>query len=877
MNLRYLALLPVAVLTALIFVTLFFDFSTMFVLNPPYLLLELNLIFWTIATLAIAFISSKSFIKDDSQPVLLLSSSIIIFGFSVIISGWVGSFSGNYSVAIGNICILVASMVQVLGSIFSFIGKTKTNIVKRTAFLAAVYLASVVFVVAVSAIVLLGYIPDFFTSSGPTLLRQGILGSAVFLFAVAATIFGVQYMKSKSPSLYWYAIAIGLFSIGLFSAFEVKTLGDIPTWLGRIALYAGTFYLIAAILASRQKSGAGIALAGAWAEAFGSDRSQIANFFSKMLNGFAYHRIVVDASGKPIDYVFLEINGPFEKMTGLKKEEIIGRKVTEVLAGIEKDPADWIGVYGRVALSGESIQFENYAEPLSKWFHISAYSPQKEYFIALFEDITDRKRAEEALRRQAALLDLSPDAIMVRSFEGNISDWSGGAERLYGYSKEEVLGKISHQLLKTKFPMPLAEIDAQINRTGEWSGELVHKTKSGLELIVQSRWLVKKFKQENISIFESNIDITEQKKAEEKLRESKVWEATSFYTRNLIEASLDPLVTISAEGKITDVNKATELATGSTREELVGSDFSNYFTEPEKAKVGYKRVFTDGFVRDYPLAIRHKSGKITDVLYNATVYRSESGEIQGVFAAARDITELKRAEEQAQESAKKLKDAERLAAIGATAGMVGHDIRNPLQAITSDIYLVKTDLASFPETEEKKNVQESLGEIEKNIYYINKIVADLQDFARPLTPKIEEIDLEKTIHSALAHLNIPGNVTVKHSIRKDFPKLKADQTYIQRILTNLSNNAMQAMPNGGKLTIAAATKNGKAIISVEDNGEGIPESIRSKLFIPLVTTKSKGQGFGLSVVKRFTEALGGTVTFESEVGKGTKFIVELPL
>lgn len=128
----------------------------------------------------------------------------------------------------------------------------------------------------------------------------------------------------------------------------------------------------------------------------------------------------------------------------------------------------------------------------------------------------------------------------------------------------------------------------------------------------------------------------------------------------------------------------------------------------------------------------------------------------------------------------------------------------------------------------------------------------------------------------LANINIPGNVTVKHYVRRDFPKLKVDQSYLQRILTNLANNTIQAMPNGGALTIKAVQKDQKVIISVTDAGCGIPESVRSKIFNPLVTTKAKGQGFGLSVVKRFTEGMGGTVTFESEVGKGTKFIIELP-
>ncbi len=133
-------------------------------------------------------------------------------------------------------------------------------------------------------------------------------------------------------------------------------------------------------------------------------------------------------------------------------------------------------------------------------------------------------------------------------------------------------------------------------------------------------------------------DITKRKKAEEALRISNI------YNRSLIEASLDPLVTIGPDGKITDVNNSTETVTGYSRDELIGTDFSDYFTEPEKAKEGYQHVFQEGLVRDYPLEIQHKDGHITPVLYNASVYKDESGKVIGVFAAARDITELKKAE-----------------------------------------------------------------------------------------------------------------------------------------------------------------------------------------------------------------------------------------
>ncbi len=242
-----------------------------------------------------------------------------------------------------------------------------------------------------------------------------------------------------------------------------------------------------------------------------------------------------------------------------------------------------------------------------------------------------------------------------------------------------------------------------------------------------------------------------------------------------------------------------------------------------------------------------------------------------------DITPQKKAEADAQESAKKLKNAERLAAIGATAGIVGHDIRNPLQAIIGDLYLAKEELVSLPESDEKNNTLESLTEIEKNIDYINKIVADLQDFARPLKPHVGETDLKCIIDELLSKNSLPENINVSVEVGPETGKIVVDSTYINRILYNLITNAVQAMPKGGQLTIHAFIdkKTKEAVLTVEDTGVGIPENIKDKLFTPMFTTKSKGQGFGLAVVKRMTESLGGTVSFESKEGKGTKFTVRL--
>jgi PAS domain S-box-containing protein len=184
-------------------------------------------------------------------------------------------------------------------------------------------------------------------------------------------------------------------------------------------------------------------------------------------------------------------------------------------------------------------------------------------------------------------------------------------------------------------------------------------------------------------------DITERKKLEEEIR------AASVYSRNLLEANLDPLVTISPEGKITDVNKASEQATGVPRERLIGKDFCDYFTEPEKARAGYQQVFSQGFVKDYPLTLRHASGKTIDVLYNASVYRNEAGEVEGVFAAARDITERNKLSEELKQHREHLEETveKRTAALTGVLKDVS-DAISVLSSSSTEILAAATQVAS---------------------------------------------------------------------------------------------------------------------------------------------------------------------------------------
>ncbi len=222
------------------------------------------------------------------------------------------------------------------------------------------------------------------------------------------------------------------------------------------------------------------------------------------------------------------------------------------------------------------------------------------------------------------------------------------------------------------------------------------------------------------------------------------------------------------------------------------------------------------------------------------------------------------------------KRTERLTVIGETAGMVGHDLRNPLQSTIGEIYLAKEELKGLPSSEHKTNLQESISAIEEQATYMDKIVSDLQAFVKPVEAHKQTIALRQQVVPILSQLNIQNNIQTNVLI-DDQLTVKADPQLLKRVIINLVSNAIQAMPKGGTLTIGAKIiKNGHVQIIVEDTGTGIPEKIRDKVFQPLFTTKSRGQGFGLAVCKRVIEAHSGTIDFESQEGKGTKFTITLP-
>ena len=510
-------------------------------------------------------------------------------------------------------------------------------------------------------------------------------------------------------------------------------------------------------------------------------------------------------------------------------------------------------------------------------YNASVYEDETGEVIGIFaaaRDITELKKAEEKIQILANTVESSDDAIITKSLDGIITSWNKGAEKVYGYSAEEVLGKTISILEPDNLKGEIKQLAEKIKQGEKIQHYETLRLKKDGTIINVSVTLSPVFDASGKLVAISTIarDITESKKAEEALRLSNI------YNRSLIEASLDPLVTIGHDGKITDVNTSTELVTGYSRDELIGTDFTNYFTEPEKAKKGYQEVFKEGFVSDYALEIQHRNGSITPVLYNASVYKDESGEVIGVFAAARDITERKKAEEMLKLKLEEL--ARSNAELEQFAYVSSHDLQEPLRMISSYLQLLQRRYQG--------NIDDKA---DKYIYYavdgasrMQNLINDLLEFSRVTTRarEPEPTDCEFVLNQVLSNLELyikENKATVSHD---PLPEVMADSTQLVQVFQNLIINGIKFhSEEAPKIHISAEKKAREWVFSVQDNGIGIDPQYSEKIFEVFKRLHKKeeypGTGIGLAICKKIVERHGGRIWVESELGKGSTFYFTLPI
>ena len=371
------------------------------------------------------------------------------------------------------------------------------------------------------------------------------------------------------------------------------------------------------------------------------------------MNTADYVRSLIESSLDPLvtiapDGAITDVNKATELVTGLKRKQLVGTDFTSYFTDPEYARAGYQQVYDQGSVRDYPLDLrhvDGHTTPVL--YNASVYKNEAgevEGVFAAARDISQQKSAEQQLKQVGeytrSLIESSLDPLVTIAPDGAITDVNKATEAVTGRTRAELIG--------TDFSSYFTDPEyaragyLQVYEQGsvrDYPLDLRHSN-GHVTPVLYNASVYRNERGEVEGVFAAARDISQQKSAEQQLKQ------VGEYTRSLIESSLDPLVTIAPDGAITDVNKATEAVTGRTREQLVGTDFTSYFTDPEYARAGYQQVYEQGSVRDYPLDLRHSDGHVTPVLYNASVYRNELGEVEGVFAAARDISQQKSAEQQ---------------------------------------------------------------------------------------------------------------------------------------------------------------------------------------------------------------------------------------
>jgi PAS domain S-box-containing protein len=338
--------------------------------------------------------------------------------------------------------------------------------------------------------------------------------------------------------------------------------------------------------------------------------------------------------------------------------------------------------------------------------------------------------------------------------------------------------------------------------------------------------------------------------------------------RGIFSASPDAIIATDIEGKITECNNQMTQICGFDRDELIGKSAFKFFSE--NARQSAFETLTEAEIHNisitrFECTLTRKDQSEYPAEISTSIVRDARGASVGFVSIVRDLTEKKQLEQ-------RLFKAERLAAIGELAGMVGHDLRNPLTAIKNADYFLKKKCSQCGQNKALQTFEV----IDRAIEHANKIINDLLDYSREIHLDLSECSPKTLVDSAMTMFKPPSNIQLL-DYSSTQPQMKADVEKITRVLLNVIKNACDAMPNGGTLEIRSAQNGSNAILTFSDIGGGIPKDVMPKIFMPLFTTKAQGMGFGLSICKRVIEAHGGTITINSAEGKGTTVILSVPI
>lgn len=525
-----------------------------------------------------------------------------------------------------------------------------------------------------------------------------------------------------------------------------------------------------------------------------------------------------------------------------------------------------------------------------------------ELLVLAMEDVTARKQAEEALLEagalQSAIFNSANFSSIATDARGVIQIFNVGAERMLGYAAADVTNKNTPADISdpTEVVVRAKALSAELGTTITPGFEaLVFKASRGIEDIYELTYIRK-----DGSRFPAIVSVTalrdaaggiigylligtdntarKQVEAERLLLDQRVRDQ-QFYTRSLIESNIDALITTDPRGIITDVNKQMEALTGCTRDELIGAPFKDYFTDPDRAEAGIKRVLGEGKLRDYELTAHARDGKETVVSYNASTFHDRDRKLQGVFAAARDVTERKRYEQS-------LQHANRAKSV--FLANMSHEIRTPMNAILGFSQLMLRD----PDLTPRQG--QYLGTINRSGEHLLALINDILEMSKieagrtTLNPSTFDLpallkDLEMMFRVRTDEKKLSFAVEMVGGVPQ---YIVTDINKLRQVFINVLGNAVKFTEQGGVALRVRADRDGETgpslRVEIEDTGPGISPEEQDKLFRHFEQTKTgrqagTGTGLGLAISREFVRLMGGDITLTSQVGKGSVFAIRLPL
>ena len=552
-------------------------------------------------------------------------------------------------------------------------------------------------------------------------------------------------------------------------------------------------------------------------------------------------------------------------------------------------------------------------------------------YLLIGTDNTARKQAEEALVKagalQSAIFNSANFSSIATDAKGVIQIFNVGAERMLGYTAAEVMNKIT--------PADISDPQEVIARAKALSVELgtpiapgfealVFKASRGIEDIYELTYFRK-----DGSRFPAVVSVTALRDAqnaiigylligtdntarkqveEERMKLDQRLRDQHFYTRSLLESNIDALMTTDPRGIITDVNKQMEALTGCTRDELIGAPFKNYFTDSSRAEAGINRVLSEGKVTNYELTARARDGTLTVVSYNATTFHDRDRRLQGVFAAARDMTELKGFEHTLQQKNIELEHASRMKS--AFLANMSHELRTPLNAIIGFSEVLRDGLIGDISDQQRGFISDIFSSGKHLLSLINDILDLSKVEAGKMILDLEPVQICPLFVNSLSIIREKAatrHVRLDMDASEELGFIQADARKVKQIAYNLLSNAVKFTNEGGEVTLRASRVSRAEVgrlsgswigrtfplaenefaefleISVTDNGIGIAPEGLEQLFQPFsqidsgLARKFEGTGLGLAMVKLLAELHGGAVAVESAVGEGSRFTVWLPL